>query len=96
MRKRMIQRMKNHSDIHGAYLDGVQDDYGTDTDKFYQGSDGLYYVKNTSDDLPDENKLGWITIYEDNETFGGISNRGMFDLVIGMTLAVGYDSCLTD
>ena len=41
----MIQSMKNHSDIHGAYLDGAQDDYGTDTDKFYQGSDGLYYVK---------------------------------------------------
>ncbi|RCK54598.1 hypothetical protein Cantr_04274 [Candida viswanathii] len=96
MRKRMIQSVKNHSDFQGPYLDGVHDDYGTETSKFYQGSDGLYYVKNTSDDLPDENKLGWITIYEDDETFGGIDNRGMFDLVIGMTLAVGYDSCLSD
>ena len=56
----------------------------------------LYYLNNTSDDLPDENKLGWITIYEDLEIFGGIRNRGMFDIVVGMTLAVGYDSCLSN
>lgn len=95
MRKRVIQSVKNHSDVNGPYIDVVEDDYGTGSSKFYQGSDGLYYVRNTSDDLPDENKLGWITIYEDNEIFGGINNRGMFDLVLGMTLAVGYDSCLS-
>lgn len=65
-----------------------------DTKTFYNGSDGLYYLHDTRDDNPDENKLGWLTIYEDMDIFGGVENRGMFDIVLGMTLAVGFDTYL--
>lgn len=101
-KKKIIRTVKNNKHyLNGSlnetpFLENVEDQYGTETKKFYQGSDGLYYLNNTSDDLPDENKLGWITIYEDLEIFGGIRNRGMFDIVVGMTLAVGYDSCLSN
>lgn len=101
-KKKIIRTVKNNKHyLNGSlnenpFLENVDDQYGTETKKFYQGSDGLYYLNNTSDDLPDENKLGWITIYEDLEIFGGIRNRGMFDIVVGMTLAVGYDSCLSN
>lgn len=98
--KRLVQSMKQQqrsrqqSSVHTA-----QDDFESnqnDTKTFYNGSDGLYYLHDTHDDNPDENKLGWITIYEDREVFGGIENRGMFDIVLGMTLAVGFDTYLKD
>ncbi|KAL6452732.1 hypothetical protein SBY92_000072 [Candida maltosa Xu316] len=99
-RKKIMNSVKNNkhfnTEAQSPYLEGSYEDYGTETKKFYQGSDGLYYSENTTDDLPDENKLGWITIYEDTDIFGGLENRGMFDMVLGMTLAVGYDSCLTE
>ncbi|EGV61670.1 hypothetical protein CANTEDRAFT_115128 [Yamadazyma tenuis ATCC 10573] len=58
---------------------------------YYIAGDGLYYNKSPEDDLPDENKLGWLTIYEDRL----LQERGMFDLVVGLTLAVGYHSNLS-
>ena len=64
---------------------------GGDVSKYYKGEDGLYYLTNPSDDSPDENKLGWITVYEDKRLFG---LPGMFDIVLGLTLAVGYESSL--
>lgn len=64
---------------------------GADIKNYYQSGDGLYFHINPSDDTPDENKLGWITVYEDKKIF---SSRGMFDIVVGLTLAVGFESCL--
>lgn len=64
---------------------------GGDIKNYYQAGDGLYYQRNPSDDVPNENKLGWITVYEDKKIF---SSRGMFDIVVGLTLAVGFESCL--
>lgn len=64
---------------------------GGDIKNYYQAGDGLYYQRNPSDDTPNENKLGWITVYEDKKIF---SSRGMFDIVVGLTLAVGFESCL--
>ncbi|RLV93027.1 hypothetical protein JA1_002786 [Spathaspora sp. JA1] len=51
--------------------------------KYYQSSDNT-----NQDDNPDENKLGWITVYDEEV----LKNRGMFEFVVGMTLAVGFDS----
>lgn len=97
--KRLVQSMKQQKSRQQSSVHTAQDDFESNqsnTKTFYNGSDGLYYLHDTHDDNPDENKLGWITIYEDREVFGGIENRGMFDIVIGMTLAVGFDTYLKD
>ncbi|ODV80136.1 uncharacterized protein CANTADRAFT_33744, partial [Suhomyces tanzawaensis NRRL Y-17324] len=67
---------------------------GGDVKNYYRGGDGLYYLSNPSDDTPDDNKLGWITIYEDKNLFSGDHNKGMFEIVVGLTLAVGFESCM--
>lgn len=67
---------------------------GSDIRNYFTGGDGLYYLNNPNDDTPDSNKLGWITIYEDPNVFSGSKNRGMFDIVLGLTLAVGFESSL--
>lgn len=59
---------------------------------YFIAGDGLYFNKSPIDDLPDENKLGWLTIYEDKV----FQDKGMFDLVLGLTLAVGYESIIKD
>lgn len=55
---------------------------------YFRGGDGLYFEINPADDAPDDNKVGWITVYEDAKLF---SSRGMFDVVVGLTLAVGFE-----
>ncbi|CAG86102.2 DEHA2C08250p [Debaryomyces hansenii CBS767] len=67
---------------------------GSDIRNYFTGGDGLYYSNNPNDDTPDSNKLGWITIYEDTDVFSGSKNKGMFDIVLGLTLAVGFESSL--
>lgn len=57
---------------------------------YFIAGDGLYYNQNPLDDLPDDNKLGWLTIYEDKM----LQDKGMFDLVLGILTAVGYESYL--
>lgn len=63
---------------------------GSDVHKYYKGHDGLN--SNPKDDTPNENKLGWVTIYEDQALFS--SNKGMFETVLGLTLAAGFESSL--
>ncbi|CAI5757989.1 unnamed protein product [Candida verbasci] len=87
-----MKKLKNNYE-ENPYVNVNDDNEDTD-EKYYYGSDGLYYLSNTEDDTPNENKLGWITVYEDQEVFSGVDNRGMFNLVLGMTLAIGYDSCI--
>lgn len=67
---------------------------GSDIRNYFIGGDGLYYLNNPNDDTPDSNKLGWITIYEDKNVFSRSKNKGMFDIVLGLTLAVGFESSL--
>lgn len=96
--KRLVKSMKQQQKKrHASSVHMAIDDFESsqnDTKTFYNGSDGLYYLHDTRDDNPDENKLGWLTIYEDMDIFGGVENRGMFDIVLGMTLAVGFDTYL--
>lgn len=68
--------------------DQLDEDFGVGlkVDSYYTGGDGLYYVENPLDDCPDDDKLGWITVYEDDRVF---SNKVMFDMVIGLSLAAG-------
>lgn len=61
---------------------------GLSVTKYFTGGDGLYYVQHPQDDTPDDDKLGWITVYEDDRVFGP-DNTIMFDIVVGLTLAVG-------
>lgn len=61
---------------------------GLSVNKYYTGGDGLYFVQNPLDDSPDDDKLGWITVYEDDRVFGS-NNPIMFDIVVGLTLAAG-------
>lgn len=54
--------------------------------------DGLYFDTAPADDDPDHvHKLGWVTVYEDEAL---LSKPGMFDAVVGLTTAVGYDQSL--
>ncbi|KAG7661429.1 uncharacterized protein J8A68_005007 [[Candida] subhashii] len=99
--KKSIPKSNKHhykQSMQSSYLsiNEIDTDYGTGTNqkKYYHGSDGLYFSKNTKDDNPDENKLGWMNIYDDPELFEGTKNRGMFEFVVGMTVAVGLDSLL--
>ncbi|KAI5955425.1 hypothetical protein CANMA_004605 [Candida margitis] len=100
--KRLVQSMKQQQQQKNRHIPSVHsasDDFESNqnnTKTFYNGSDGLYYSRDTRDDNPDENKSGWLTIYENAEVFGGTDNRGMFDVVLGMTLAVGFDTYLKD
>ena len=64
---------------------------GSDIKNYYKCGDGLYPNNKPHDDVPDENKLGWLTIYEDKDL---LQYKGMYDLVIGLTLAIGYESTL--
>lgn len=68
---------------------------GGDVKNYYIGGDGLYNQSHPADDAPDDNKLGWISIYEDSRVFSGRRQIGMFDIVIGTTLAAGLESYLT-
>ncbi|EGW32981.1 uncharacterized protein SPAPADRAFT_60309 [Spathaspora passalidarum NRRL Y-27907] len=86
--KQSVKKKRQSLINHDKYI-AQEEDLGT---KYYNGSDGLYFSGSNQDDNPDDNKLGWITIYDD-ET---LSNKGMFEFVLGMTLAVGFDSCLSD
>lgn len=52
------------------------------------GGDGLY-DDNSKDDEPENTKYGWITVYEDRDIF--CKNKGMFDVVVGLTFAAGFD-----
>ncbi|CCE89017.1 Piso0_001814 [Millerozyma farinosa CBS 7064] len=65
---------------------------GADIQNYYTGGDGLYYVENPKDDTPDNNKLGWITLYDDESVFNTKEASPMFNLVLGLSLAVGIDS----
>ncbi|KAK6464722.1 hypothetical protein DFJ63DRAFT_312016 [Scheffersomyces coipomensis] len=66
------------------------------TTNYYSCEDGLYNRKNPTDDQPDDSKLGWITIYEDNELLrGGKQRKDSFDLVLGLLLAVAYENSLS-
>lgn len=104
LRKRLLQsfyrnkkQQINHVDpsqasSHKFSSNNLTNDLGAGSNirNYYTVGDGLYYVLNPSDDCPDDNKLGWITIYEDLNIFG-IENKGMFEIVLGLTLAVGLE-----
>ncbi|OBA24479.1 hypothetical protein METBIDRAFT_34952 [Metschnikowia bicuspidata var. bicuspidata NRRL YB-4993] len=56
---------------------------------YYKGGDGVYFDKVPADDEPDHHhKLGWVTVYDDPHVF---SKQGMFDLVVALTTAIGYE-----
>lgn len=95
-----LEKLKNQLEsIHNEKINYKLIDHdigaGADIKNYFTGGDGLYYLdKNPHDDTPDSNKLGWLTIYEDCDLFSGVNNKGMFDIVLGLTLAVGVESCL--
>lgn len=64
---------------------------GTNVRKFFNTGDGLYGGPNPTDDTPNDNKLGWITVYENEMLQGMAENNPLFALVVGLTLAVGMD-----
>lgn len=63
---------------------------GSNINKFFQSTgDGLYNEVNPKDDTPNRDKLGWITIYENHE--GLNPNHPLFNIIVGITLAIGYE-----
>lgn len=59
------------------------------TELFFQPGDGII-DKYTPDDSPVDSKLGWLTMY--NELC--LRETGLFEIVLGMTVAVGYERLL--
>lgn len=96
LRKKLIRTAKGflderHTDSH-RHPTGYEEDLtvGTDVDKFYQDTgDGFFTGSNPADDSPDDNKLGWITIYESLQ--GREHNAWFFNLVLGISLAIGFE-----
>lgn len=87
-----IKRLKNKNNekfyINNEYnynsIDNVDEPKKEVT--YFQPGDGII-DKNTPDDDPSDYKLGWLTIY--NEPC--LSSPGMFEFVLGLTLAVSYE-----
>lgn len=75
--------------------DSLQYDIGAGSEihHYYKAGDGLYGDANPPDDSPDDNTLGWITLYE-YPVLEGTTNKGMYDIVMGLTLAVGIETYL--
>lgn len=61
--------------------------------KFYNAKDG-FYNRHPKDDSPNDYKLGWITIYEKGRYFEKIPNGGNWQMVLGMTFAVGFEKLI--
>lgn len=59
---------------------------------YYAPGDGLFQ-ENPPDDSPNNEKLGWITIYDDYET---LKSPGMWELILGFTLAAGFSKILEE
>ncbi|ODQ79093.1 hypothetical protein BABINDRAFT_162158 [Babjeviella inositovora NRRL Y-12698] len=53
--------------------------------KYYRLADGVT-VSNPVDDCPNKNKLGWVTVFNNDI----LKDPGMFELVLALTLSVGY------
>ncbi|CAH2355824.1 hypothetical protein CLIB1423_35S00430 [[Candida] railenensis] len=63
---------------------------GSNVNKFFQSTgDGLYNEVNPKDDTPNRDKMGWITIYENHE--GLNPSHPLFNIIVGITLAIGYE-----
>ncbi|GMM36924.1 hypothetical protein DASC09_042490 [Saccharomycopsis crataegensis] len=97
-----INNSKSSYDYNPMNPESIEDDFNNDDassmntqlpgyeeskrEIFYQPGDGIV-MKNTPDDSPSNLKMGWLTIY--NESC--LATPGMFELVLGLTLAVGYE-----
>lgn len=92
MRKKLLKRLNRMLQSRFTRSVELPAFAGQDTKAFHTVGDGLYYHANPVDDEPNDNKLGWLTIYEDRELFADQKYRGMFDIVLGLTLAVGFES----
>jgi hypothetical protein len=96
LKKKLIRTAKGflderHTDTH-RHSAGSEEDLtvGTDVDKFFQDmGDGFFTGSKPADDSPDDNKLGWITIYESLQS--AEQNAQFFNLVLGISLAIGFD-----
>ncbi|VEU23811.1 DEKNAAC104810 [Brettanomyces naardenensis] len=59
--------------------------------KYYIARDGLH-DRHPQDDSPNDYKLGWITIYDRDGYFeSGTKGGGNWEVVLGMTFAVGFE-----
>lgn len=59
---------------------------------YYAPGDGVFQ-EDPPDDSPNNEKLGWITIYDDYET---LKSPGMWELILGFTLAAGFSKILEE
>lgn len=59
-------------------------EYIVDHQSYYTAGDGVS-IANPNDDCPNKDKLGWITMFEDD----AFREIGTWDVVLGLTLALG-------
>ncbi|GEQ66353.1 hypothetical protein JCM33374_g16 [Metschnikowia sp. JCM 33374] len=89
---RQFNRLSRVSSVSGSkHLPPSEVDASpySEISSYYKTGDGVYFDKVPADDEPDHHhKLGWVTVYEDPQAF---SKRGMFDLVVALTVAIGYE-----
>lgn len=71
----------------------LENSNGVNYSKFYNAKDGLF-SRHPKDDSPNDYKLGWITIYEKGRYFEKIPNGGNWQMVLGMTFAVGFEKLI--
>ncbi|CDK27922.1 unnamed protein product [Kuraishia capsulata CBS 1993] len=94
-------RMKESYMDTDGYDDDVESLSSTDTSlsstsQHYKTGDGMI-LKDPNDDSPNDDKVGWVTIYDDPRLFGPTEDgngTGMWELVLGLTFAVGFERIL--
>jgi hypothetical protein len=90
LKKRILSTLNKHKSPNpGVYHNSST--LVTERRTYYCPGDGLS-SKNPPDDCPNADKLGWITVFDD-EFFCELGN---WELVVGLTLALGFSRTLQE
>lgn len=78
------------ADLSENVIDSDNSKDSVNYSKFYNAKDGLFN-RHPKDDSPNDYKIGWLTIYEKGRYFEKIPNAGNWQMVLGMTFAIGFE-----
>lgn len=97
-KKRIIKKFNRSMKMgsNNYYYDEENDDgvslSSNQESVYYAPGDGLF-EEDPPDDSPNNEKMGWITIYDDYET---LKIPGMWEMILGLTLAAGLSKSLEE
>lgn len=81
LKKKLIRTINSRNDhIRGVSLH--MDSHG-----YYKSGDG-FHVQDPGDDSPDDLKLGWLTIYDDEAL---VKEKCLWEIIMAVTFSVGFE-----